>query len=250
MNYIFLSEKESFNNGAEKIQQEAFLQTKECKIIDLESIFNERILLEDGKKPLCYFLTNDFNLPLYVELLREIGLKIVNDKFLSGSSLKFVLQQKIKRGGVNTPKSTWITSKDPDLLKSIQYPFFLKDQKQAGIVEYVENKIKLAEKLKAVQNIKGIYFEEAVEKSPMFLKKFYYIIGSVIDMDTTTKEPVPLWLESVFKKISQSLDLEVFSADVFVDLLAKDYSCIDVNPAPAFFKSDIACSEFVKNVFI
>jgi len=251
MNYIIFSQSEQFYAGAEKIRLEAFKQNMLCEIIEIKNIANNKTLknLMD-KSSLAYFLTNDPCIPVCVKVLKKMGINIVNEVFLSGNSEKFTLQHKIKEKGIHTPRSVSLSDiKQIDRL-DLKYPLYIKSQKQGDVVIYNIDVNELRKNIMPIKNTNEYYLEEAVDSDDLILRKFYYIRGSVVDMNDPNINNLPNWFSIVLKNISSSLGLDVFSADIFINWSNGKYFCIDVNPASSFFKSEKACEEFVKKILI
>ena len=252
INYILFSKNEGYQEGAEKIRTEALRQNKNCEIIEIHNLSNKKVLEKmKQKKSLVYLLTNDDYIPIYVELLKNINIKIINESLLSKNLLKFVLQERIKRNGVCIPNSIWVSDKSElNNLNKIEYPIFIKSQKQASKIILVKNEMEFYKKIKSINNINEYYIEKAIDAKEYILKKYYCVKGSIIDMDFLTDKKIPAWLKAILKNISKSLEAEVFSVDIFINLSNKNYFCIDINPASSFFRSDLAREKFVKNILI
>jgi hypothetical protein len=248
MNCILFSRYEGFEEGAKRICAEAILQRKSCTVIEIRDLVDSikrQALVAAGSH--IYFLTNDKFIPFYSEFLKSLGVEIINERFLSGDASKFILQEKLRLSGIVVPKSLWIPEQSmTDSINTLRFPIFIKSQKQADFVKYVEGIDELKKQIKIVPCIGELYFEEAVESEAMELKKFYCVKGSTV----VDSEGIPEWLDTVFRHISQSLGLQVFSADMFIDWSKKEYYCIDVNPASAFFNSNEARTIFVRECLI
>lgn len=251
MNYILFSKNEQFRAGAEMVRLEALKQNKQCEIIEIGNIANENNLKRFSDKPsLGYFLTNDVSISLCVKILKRTGINIINKVFLSENSQKFTLQQKARGCGINIPKSVSMPNINQIDKLDLKYPLYIKSQKQGDLVIYNKDTKEFNKNILTINNITDYYLEEAVEGEDLTLRKFYFIKGSVVGMDMTDLGDIPEWFNTVLKNISQSLGLEVFSTDIFINLHSREYFCIDINPASSFFKSKIAREEFVKNILI
>ncbi len=173
---------------------------------------------------------------------------MINETLLLNNPLKFTMQQKVFADGVCIPKSSLIFKHIRT--ETTRYPLFINSQKQADIVIYAQNNDEFRGKMASIKNISGYYIEEAIIEKGMVLKKFYYINGTMVEMNSVSMSEIPKWLNKVLTTISQSLHLEVFSVDIFVNWSSEKYYCIDINPASAFFNSDTARKEFVKNILL
>lgn len=245
MNYIVFSENEGFREGAEKIKKEALLHGKPCEIIEIGNIAKDGTL---GQGVLVYFLTNSGSVLEGVRFFKKEGSEIVNERALLGDVSKFSLQEKLRSHNIHVPRSALIGNRQK-LPEELQYPIFVKSQRQASIVICVENKEDLEKQPKEIPNLNEYYFEQAIGEG-FLLQKFYYIEGKSLSIESIYKDAVPEWLCLILKEISQVLDLEVFSADIFIDWATKNYYCIDINPASSFFMSDDARLEFVRSILI
>jgi D-alanine-D-alanine ligase-like ATP-grasp enzyme len=251
MNYILYSKNESYKEGAEKIKTETLRQNKKCKIIEISCISSIKKLERTKKeKGLLYFLTNDNSIPGCIELLKDTDIKIINKPLLSNNVSKFVLQQIVKKNGICIPKSILPYKNIGVINDNIRYPIFIKSQKQASVVMYTKNKIDFKKNKITIGDLNKYYLEKAIENKKLILNKFYYTRGSIINIDSVDTEKVPAWFHVILNNIAKSLELEVFSVDIFINWSKKKYSCIDINPAPAFFKSDKSRENFVKNILI
>ena len=252
MNYILISKFEGFREGAERIKEEAKNQKKDCEIIEIQNIVDKMSVEYINKQnSLIYFLTNDSCVKSCIRCLKKSGTKVIGKKLLSGDVSKFFLQEKIKGAKICTPKSIPLpTDTKMSLHNKISFPLFLKSQEQVSTVDYMTNKFEFIKKLSTINNRDDFYLEEAIEDSGMILEKFYYINGSVFIMKSIEAKFNNNWIQKILKRISLSLELEVFSTDIFVNWSTKKYFCIDINPAPAFFNSRNARVEFVNNVLI
>lgn len=250
MNYIVVSRFEEFLSGAQKIEQGAKNANKECTIVDIENLLDETVVLQiKAKQSIIYFLTNDLSIPKYCKVLNEIGTRIINFDLLSSHPPKYELQKKVSSCGVLVPKSTYPIPDNIDATSEIQFPLYIKSQKQASEVFYVKNNIEFEKIIKSLIDIKNYYIEQAIDENRYVLEKIYYIDGNIILLNHNTEQDIK-WLLDILNIISKSLGLEVFSVDIFLDLKNKNYYCIDINPASSFFKRDDARAEFIKKLLI
>ncbi|MHB1316541.1 MAG: hypothetical protein ACYCZW_01655 [Minisyncoccota bacterium] len=248
MNYILISKKEGFEDGAKKIQAESKFRSKDCEVIEIQDLLKLKI---QDTRPLLYCLTNKSSILSHVRILEERGFKIVNFKGILGGMLKFEVQQSMKLRGIKVPYSIK-PLRESFLVNNnlINYPLYIKSQRQADAVLYCKNYSQGLANLASLKIEDTYYIEEAVEDINMTLNKFYYIKGTVVNMKEISGYKTPGWIQEILANISKALTLEVFSADMFIDLKNKEYLCIDINPASAFFKSDKGREVFIDKIFI
>ena len=245
MNYIVFSKDEAFRDGAEKIKSEALLHNKTCELIEIGDVAENTLPQDIGS--LVYFLTNNALVGEKVNFFKKRGVRVVNEKALLGDVSKFFLQDTLRENRIHVPKSI-LTSGDGARPEELQYPMFIKSQYQASTVIKVENESELEKHMKNINNTGTYYFEQAVTEENFLLQKYYYIHGTGLSIDY--KDAAPQWLCLILENMSRALNLEVFSADIFINWATKDYYCIDINPASSFFMSDGARSEFIKSILV
>lgn len=249
MNYILFSKKEGFEDGAQKIKIESICKGKSCQVMEIQDLLRLKI---ENTHPLLYCLTNEISVLSQVKILEERGFKIVNLKGISMGMLKFEAQQFMRLQGIKVPNSTKLLRESflTNHKNNINHPLYIKSQKQADVVVYCKNYDESLANLTSLKIKDAYYIEEAVENINMTLNKFYYINGTVVNMKENNEYEIPTWIQKILANISEILNLEVFSADMFLDLKNKEYFCIDINPASAFFKSDKGREIFVDKILI
>jgi hypothetical protein len=230
---IVVSKKEMFVNGARLILEQIQRNGFSCHIIFVEDqIFKHGEGYNNSKKKVFYFLTNVAQVKSYVQNILQEEHVVVNKSCLLREKSKFYLQKTIKQYGVAIPKSVYPARKKN--ICEISFPCYIKSQQQASTVIRVADKNEFDEAVYLFDsNNEDWYLEEAVEGSDVWLQKAYYIEGKIIARKNVHS------FKDALNLISKALNLEVFSVDIFSSK-SGGYWVIDVNPAPAFFKSDEA----------
>ncbi len=241
---IVISKKEPFENGARAILEVCHEAALDAKLVFLEDIFLSQDFDNVSDITAFYFLTNDPNLEFYIEYFSRRGIFVVNKKFYNFDRSKFSIQDRLRIGGVLVPPS--ITSKNKLTLflesERIGFPCYIKSQKQASVVIETGNKEALQRILHETTEF-DIYLEKSVSNRSTILKKFYFVYGGIYTKDE--HENFSIIIKSALESISNILQLDIFSADIFLENKGS-YQCIDINPAPGLFNSKLSRRKFVE----
>lgn len=193
----------------------------------------------NNSKKIFYFLTNVAGVMECVQDILRKGHAVVNKTFLLRENSKFYLQKIIEKNGVIVPKSI-CPSNNKDI-REIDFPCYLKSQKQASTVVKVVNKKQFDEAICLFDsNKEDWYLEEAIDMDDIWLQKVYYVDGKIFEAKKNS-----FLFKITSNSMAKALDLEIFSFDIFSSKFGR-YWVIDVNPAPSFFKSDKARKFFVQ----
>lgn len=240
---IIVSQKENFINGAQIIKDNFEKSGFHCEIVFIEDIVlgtNNQVI--SGTR-IIYFLTNSGIISQYCEHFDSLGHYIISRECITGDNSKFYLQDKLKESEISVPKSMAVLDHYSalDLAIKMKFPFYIKSQKQASIVRKVSNENELLEVLHLFRDVnEEYYFEEVIRSEENDLRKIYYINGiCILNNEENDK------YSKIFKLVANVLHLDAFSVDIFFGKDEK-YWIIDVNPAPAFFKSHEARHTFVE----
>lgn len=158
---------------------------------------------------------------------------IINERQLDYTKLE--VQQVLSKNNIDIPEIVTING-----LNKIQYPIFCKENSHVGInlVAYSENTLV---KFFCKFNISDFYCEKIITGGKEM--KLYCINNIVYDNNEIIKNKE---LNELFKKITNSLQIETYSADI-INKENKNI-VIDINPNSGFFSSNIARKEFLKYV--
>lgn len=235
---VFISNEDDFYGSAKKLKDICNL---ECEIIYIENFIEEKGWNKTTDKDIIYFLCNGekVNYALNNIVMTNDKCKIINKEYLLNNENKAIVQQKINRIGVPTPKLLKF-----DDIDNIKFPIFCKQNTHTGIVFKAYTKRTITDFFQKF-NINDFYLEESVisdlEKHIEF--KAYFANGKTYPKDNEnafSKE-----IEDICIKIAQALyNLETFSVDFIQN--DKGLYVIDVNIASGFYMSTGARKEFIK----
>lgn len=228
---IIVSRCEHFADGAGLILEDAKQFGLLCEVIFIEDlIFDNKIAAFD----LIYFLTNFSGIEKYVVHYESLVLQIINKDFLIDEKRKFYLQNKVGENGISVPASVSASDVLSWAKDRSKFPIYVKSQNQASTVIRVEDEIELSKAIAVFKCQKeDWYLEKGIEGEEIELHKIYYVNSNlVLDKNFAIDK-------RMFDSISKILNLSVFSSDVLVSMTG-EYWVIDINPAPAFFKSQEA----------
>lgn len=235
---VFISNEDDFYGSAKKIQD---ISNIECEIIYIEDFIKEEGWKRITDMDIIYFLCNGEKVNYTFKNIINVNdkCKIINKEYLSNNESKAIVQQKINKVGVPTPKLLKL-----DDITNIKFPIFCKQNTHTGIVFKAYTKRTITDFFQKF-NINDFYLEEAVvsdlEKHIEF--KAYFANGKTYPKDNENKFSKEI--EDICIKIAQVLyDLEAFSVDFIQN--DKGLYVIDVNIASGFYMSTGARKEFVK----
>lgn len=235
---VFISNEDDFYGSAKKLKDICNL---ECEIIYIENFIEEKGWNKITDEDIIYFLCNGkkVNYALNNIVRTNDKCKIINKEYLLNNENKAIVQQKINKIGVPTPKLLKL-----DDIDNIKFPIFCKQNTHTGIVFKAYTKRTITDFFQKF-NINDFYLEESVisdlEKYTEF--KAYFANGKIYPKDNEnafSKE-----IEDICIKIAQALyNLETFSVDFIQN--DKGLYVIDVNIASGFYMSTGARKEFIK----
>ena len=177
-------------------------------------------------KKIAYFLTNDFDVKKYYYRLEDAGWTIINSGGLKKEYTKFAMQSALQKNSIKVPHSFVKLVRN-----NWKFPLYIKSYRQLSYVVCAKNvqDVKNAKKIFNCQKEK-YYFENAVDERKMLLHKVYYVKGKTLCCGTYQIS------DKVMNDISRILELDIFSVDMFISHNG-DYRVIDINPAPALYRS-------------
>lgn len=172
---------------------------------------------------------------------------MINEDFLRGERSKFFVQKTLKGAGVLVPEHAKVY--DLKSLRSaclvLKFPIWLKNIEHVHDVFNGKNEADIVKFWLAVDKSHKWYLEEGVEGGIKVLEKYYCVFGKYFNMHD---KELAVDIVNILNLISKILKLNVFSVDFIFDGI--NYYCIDVNPAPALFRSAIARKHFVDTLKI
>lgn len=235
---IIISRTEPYYEGAMLIHEACVSIGIGCDIRYVEDVLSEADITNHAANGcVVYFLTNASSVPNCISRITQTAMAtVVNRNFLVSDTTKYSMQSRLRAAGVRVPASVPIpTEKSLDtVLEKLRLPVYIKSQKQASTVVRAEIVEEFYSRMSGSDSA-DFYVEESVDLEKFHLEKLYYVDGYIDSKnDNLTTERN---LETVLKHISRLLELDVFSADIFVGRGGHSYFCIDVNPAPALFHS-------------
>lgn len=235
---IFISDEDDFYGSAKKIKD---LCTIECEIIYIEDFIKGKGWKKITNFDIIYFLCNgkkvDFTFKNIIKVNNKC--KIINKEYLLNNESKFIVQQKINKIGVLTPKLLSYG----DII-NIKFPIFCKQNKHTGIVFKAYTKRTVTDFFQKF-NINDFYLEEAVtsDSTKNIEFKAYFANGKTFPKDG--ENSFDKKIDKICINIAQELyDLDAFSVDFIQN--DKDVYVIDVNIASGFYMSTGARKEFVE----
>ncbi len=236
MFFCIISKTEAYNEAATLLKDSAQSGGLKVEILFIEDMVAS---IDFPLRSTFYFLTNHSATPTVSRSLEDKGHGIINLEFLKNNITKSVVQEKIKSAGVNVPILV-----DRNGVSDKDFPVYIKSEYQNDFVKRVVSKDELENEIKLLPSASKWYLEKDVEGQSVNLNKIYYINGWFINR-SDEKQKVRSNLSQALNLISSSLDLKIFSADIFLSDTMENYLCIDVNPAPGFYNSSEARKVFV-----
>ena len=228
---IILSKNENFIKSALKIKEQSKINTK---ILFIEDIVLEEINNED----IIYFLCNSPLIPDLIKKIENLSCTIFNKKYFINNYSKYQIQLIMKNNDILVPNII-----DYEMLESIKFPIFCKENKHVGILFKAYN-IETLKKIFSNLNKDEFYFEEDItlNKTKTTEFKVYYVNNKCFYKDNEKVKNNELL--KICKNISSLLGLDIFSAD-FIDDGNSNY-LIDVNSSAGFYLSNDARYELIK----
>lgn len=229
---ILISKEDKYYYSYIKLKDESFIPTNIYCIEDLNNFENYNL-----ENHIIYFLCNVPLNSVIISKLENKNCYIINSEFFIQKYSKLDVQKLLNENSIEVPKLITI-----DGINKINYPIFCKENSHVGvnIVVYSENTlVKFFSKF----NISDFYCEEIIKNGKE--TKLYWIQGKLFNKDMVIDDKE---LNSLFRKISETLKLEAYSADI---IHKEDKNIvIDINPNSGYFGSNIARKHFLKYIII
>lgn len=229
---ILISKQDKYYYSYIKLKDESYIPTN---IYYIEDLNLEMIEKYNFNNHMIYFLCNLSLNNKIISALKNKHCYFINKKFFLHDYTKLEVQQVLNDNNIDIPEIVTING-----LNKIQNPIFCKENSHVGInlVAYSENTLV---KFFCKFNISDFYYEKIITGGKEM--KLYCINNIVYDNNKTIKNKE---LNELFKKITNSLQIETYSADI-INKENKNI-VIDINPNSGFFGSNIARKEFLKYV--
>lgn len=246
MFYIIISTKERFEGAVKLIVDDCRQADITTRVISIEKLTAKEITSISSRNKI-FFLTNERGVTELIKNLSDKGAYVINNDFLKGNRSKFYVQKTIKDVGVLVPKH--VTIHDVKTLKNacsiLKFPLFLKSVEHVHKIFNGKNETEIINFWQTTNKSLGWYLEESIEGENTVLEKYYCVSDKFFNMNGTK---IAASVTGTLNLISNTLKLEAFSAEFIFD--GNSYYCIDINPAPAFFRSAIAREYFVRSLKI
>lgn len=229
---ILISKQDKYYYSYIKLKDESYIPTN---IYYIEDLNLEMIEKYNFNNHMIYFLCNLSLNNKVISALKNKNCYFINKNFFLHDYTKLEVQQVLSKNNIDIPEIVTING-----LNKIQNPIFCKENSHVGInlVAYSENTLV---KFFCKFNISDFYYEKIITGGKEM--KLYCINNIVYDNNKTIKNKE---LNELFKKITNSLQIETYSADI-INKENKNI-VIDINPNSGFFGSNIARKEFLKYV--
>ena len=252
MNIIVYSKEEGFEGGVKKLGDESSQCGKTCEIIEIKELPG---LLKRGYFETIqfniYFLSSDYRISHFIDIIKKKNQTVVNEAFLIRGIIvsKFESLERVRRGGIHIPRQIQLTYDDNNFLDKLIMPVFIKSKSPRGLVIRVNDKKSLNNRLESLPEKQNYYLEENVKNKDNIELKIYYINGDAYAQEICgANTDIPSWFRVVLDKISKCTELDVFSADFFIDWGKEEYYCFDINHASSFYKSEKAREVFISKI--
>lgn len=242
MFHIVLSKNEKYFNAAVRLVDVCRCVRVTVDLINIEELNIARVVKEES----FFFLTNNPSVGVLVRDLLSRGNIVINGKYLTGERLKSVTQKRLNTAGISIPKII-STIKFESAGRSVDiatFPAYVKSETHGNGAYRVENLEDCNYLFSKFNQNLDWYIEEAVDNPKRLFQKVYWVAGCSFARD---EEPMPrIDIESAMIKIGREFLFDIFSADFVVDDF--DYWCVDVNPAPALYRSTNARIAFADHI--
>ena len=247
---VIISKTEPYLNGATLIKEACASLQLNCDILYIEDVLSdEKMFFQKHKSGrLIYFLTNVDSVPKCANYFEYSPRNtLINRDFLISRKTKFSVQTRLRLAGVNVPDSLIVTDENlfGEILQRLRLPLYIKSQQQTSIVIRVETEKEFHDNILG-RSAENFYFEESANLEKFYLEKIYYVDGYI---ESKNEEFVITdILRTELKNISNVLNLDVYSADIFVSINSDTYLYIDINPSPGLFQSSEARIHLAKYI--
>ena len=229
---ILISKQDKYYYSYIKIKDESHITTN---IYYIEDINLDKIEDINFNNHIIYFLCNSPLNSKFVLALENKNCYFLNKTFLLNEYSKLEVQQVLNKNNIDIPEIE--TTKN---LSEIKYPVFCKENSHVGInlIAYSENTLV---KFFCKFNISDFYCEKIIDGGKEI--KIYCINNVIYNNDKIIEDKE---LNELFRKITDALEIETYSADIIYK--ENKNIVIDINPSSGFFGSDIARKYFLKYV--
>lgn len=215
---ILTSYKNKYNDHINRILNESI---RKIELFYLEDINNNNVLF--NKDDFIYILSSNYKL-IADAIFKIKDYNIINKRFFNKGLSKLDTQLLIS-SYIDIPKI--VTKFENNIL-------YYKENRHEGLVL----KINTLDEYNNINRNIDYYLEENIDGIE---NKIYYVYGNVFYKYNTNYKNE---LDDICLKVSNSLNLDVFSMDV-ISTIDKHY-CIDINFSPGFYLSNEARASFLK----
>ena len=229
---ILISKQDKYYYSYIKLKDESYIPTN---IYYIEDLNLDAIEQYNFNNHIIYFLCNLSLNNKVISALKNKNCYFINKNFFLHNYTILEVQQVLNKNNIDIPEIVTING-----LNKIQYPIFCKENSHVGInlIAYSENTLV---KFFCKFNISDFYCEKIITGGKEM--KLYCINNIVYDNNKVIKDKQ---LMELFRKITNSLQIETYSADI-INKENKNI-VIDINPNSGFFGSNIARKNFLKYV--
>lgn len=229
---ILISKQDKYYYSYIKLKDESYIPTNIYYIEDLNLKEMEQYNFNNH---IIYFLCNLSLNNKVISALKNQNCYIINKDFFLNKYTKLEVQQVLDKNKIDIPEIIKCSR-----LNKIQYPIFCKENSHVGInlIVYSENTLV---KFFCKFNISDFYLEKIINGGKEI--KLYCINNIVYDNNKIINNKE---LKKLFGKITNSLQIETYSADI-INKENKNI-VIDINPNSGFWGSNIARKNFLKYV--
>ena len=229
---ILISKQDKYYCSYIKLKDESYIPTNIYIIEDLNLATIKELNVNNH---IIYFLCN---LPLNNKIIKALKNKkcyFLNKKFFEAGYTKVEVQQVLSKNNIEVPERFTI-----DDISKVKYPIFCKENSHVGInfISYSENTLI---KFFCKFNISDFYFEKVITGGKE--TKLYCINNMIFNNEKVIKNKE---INELFRKITNALAIETYSADIIS--LKNKHIVIDINPNSGFFGSNIARRQFLRYI--
>lgn len=231
---ILISKQDKYYYSYIKLKDESYIPTN---IYYIEDLNLEMIEKYNFNNHMIYFLCNLSLNNKIISALKNKHCYFINKKFFLHDYTKLEVQQVLNDNNIDIPEIVTING-----LNKIQNPIFCKENSHVGInlVAYSENTLV---KFFCKFNISDFYYEKIITGGKEM--KLYCINNIVYDNNKIIKNKE---LNELFKKITNSLQIETYSADI-INKENKNI-VIDINPNSGFLVPILLGKNFLNMLLV
>lgn len=231
---ILISKQDKYYYSYIELKDESYIPTN---IYYIEDLNLEMIEKYNFNNHMIYFLCNLSLNNKIISALKNKHCYFINKKFFLHDYTKLEVQQVLNDNNIDIPEIVTING-----LNKIQNPIFCKENSHVGInlVAYSENTLV---KFFCKFNISDFYYEKIITGGKEM--KLYCINNIVYDNNKIIKNKE---LNELFKKITNSLQIETYSADI-INKENKNI-VIDINPNSGFLVPILLGKNFLNMLLV